>query len=327
MSKYLRNGLYNLNNNPRGGREHLDDAFIKIEVKQVLFAKSGDGNFIERVIHSNFSGFVHSTFKRSVNIHCVEDGELYTIACREIDNGPNTLILDVESLESMDIEMYDQVYTTSKSICIGKKITIETGKATIWGKKLPQYPLNTDVIKTNITYMKQYINMHGTSGGMKSPLSHISPFEHEMARIICERSNFLLAELLNKRMQHAVQHAVSLVGLGPGLTPSGDDFLVGLFTAFHLANSPLSSYKWFCEEVEKVAKELTNEISFMAIKQASTGQVRESIVSLLEAILSDDERELIISLQKVLNIGSSSGTDIALGILAGLETNIILGGI
>ncbi|MCL6574357.1 MAG: DUF2877 domain-containing protein, partial [Bacillus sp. (in: Bacteria)] len=121
-------------------------------------------------------------------------------------------------------------------------------------------------------------------------------------------------------------HAVSLIGLGPGLTPSGDDFLVGFFTIFNMKNSPFFSYRSLCEEVALKAKLLTNDISYMALKKASTGNVRESIITLINSIISGNEKDLSLSLNRVLNIGSTSGTDIVLGLVSGLKANLKVGG-
>jgi len=137
-----------------------------------------------------------------------------------------------------------------------------------------------------------------------------------------ERTQLLVSELQNKRMATAIIHAASLIGLGPGLTPAGDDFLVGLFTVFNIENHQYFSHHSFCEEVVLHAKALTNDISYMALAKAAAGQVRESIIDLMEALFRGSEEELISSLRRVLAIGSTSGTDIALGIIAGLEMNM-----
>ena len=80
------------------------------------------------------------------------------------------------------------------------------------------------------------------------------------------------------------------------------------------------------EKVVQNAKTLTNAISYMALKKAGHGHVRESIIQLLQSIFTGKEEEVIASLNKVLNIGSSSGTDIALGLCFGLEANKKAGG-
>ena len=50
------------------------------------------------------------------------------------------------------------------------------------------------------------------------------------------------------------------------------------------------------------------------------------MISFVNSLLTENEAELILSLNKVINIGSSSGTDLALGLVCGLEANIKAGG-
>ena len=53
-------------------------------------------------------------------------------------------------------------------------------------------------------------------------------------------SQCLIHELGNGNIEKALECAVKLISLGPGLTPLGDDFLVGLFTIINLPIKPRS---------------------------------------------------------------------------------------
>lgn len=287
---------------------------------------SGDVEFIQRITHSSFSGFVHSTFNRTLNIQCLENDELYTIASRKIDNGPNTLIIDVEYINFMGIEVNDKVTVENQALIIENKLALSINKAVKWESMIPTYPNNIEILTRNVKRMKEYIDSYGKAGGMKRPMAAQGPFEAEMSKMLEKRKNLLLNELENNHMSLAIPHAVSLIGLGPGLTPSGDDFLTGLFTVFNMKNSPFYAQRSFCEDVLKHAKTLTNDISYMALKKAATGKVRESIINLIESLIAGNEEDLFLSLNKVLSIGSSSGTDISLGLVCGLETKLKAGG-
>ncbi|KQL41930.1 hypothetical protein AN960_01310 [Bacillus sp. FJAT-25509] len=290
----------------------------------IFTAKSGDVDFIQKIKNSNMSGFVHSLFKRTFNFHCIEDGELYTVACNEIDNGPNTLVIDVECFDKLDLEINDTVYVENQILHIANKLSIHIVNVEQWESILPLLPDNIEGLKGNFEFMKNFIDHHGKSGGIKEASIFQTSFEKQMSKLLQERTGLLMNDLVNNQTTSTLQHAVSLIGLGPGLTPSGDDFLVGLLTIFN--TSPCFSHKAFCEEVVKKAKSLTNEISYMAIKKASIGKVRESIILLIHSLLNGTERDLILALTKVLNIGSSSGTDIALGLICGLEAKMKVGG-
>ncbi|WP_339317263.1 DUF2877 domain-containing protein [Paenibacillus sp. FSL R10-2734] len=286
------------------------------------FAKSGDGDFIQRIIHHKFHGFVHSTFNRTLNIQCLDRGDLYTIACMGIDNAPNTLIIDVDRFEEADIRANDIVSSDHSVLSIANKMSIIMDGVKRWNCELPKYPSEPDVLEMNVSTMKQYINLHGNNSRIERAFKSGDPFDDEMSRMLHERTQLLVLELRNERMSTAITHATSLIGLGPGLTPAGDDFLVGLFTVMGTRNDRYCSYRSFCEEVILQAKTLTNDISYMALEKAAVGQVRESISDLMEALFRGSEEELLLALNRVLAIGSTSGTDIALGIVSGLEMNM-----
>jgi hypothetical protein len=293
----------------------------------VIHAISGDSDFIKEINNSLFTGFVHSAFNRTLNIKCFENGDLFTIACRKLDNGPNTLIVNVDNMKSTKIEVNDRVRVVKNLLFIGDKLTISMDQVNEWEGVLPSYPSNEEILKRNVKKMKEYINLHGVGGGMKKKIITENPFEVEVSNMLEKRTYFLMNELLANRISSALPHAVSLVGLGPGLTPSGDDFLTGLFTILNMKNNPFYPYKkLICEDVLKQAKTLTNEISYMTLKKAAIGKVRESLIALLNSLLIEDDEDLILSLNKLLNIGSSSGTDIAFGIVFGMEATIRAGG-
>lgn len=296
------------------------------DVTLVSDARSGDVGFINRIKASSFNGFVHSTFNRTINFQCKENDELYTVGCHEIDNGPNTLVIERDRFNDIELAINDSVYTSNQKLYISNKLVISIEKADIWESKLPEYPTSPEIFYRNLPKMKQYIDLYGKGGGIKKSSMLQSPFDVEMSKILEERILTLKAAIVKKAMPDALDSAIKLIGLGPGLTPSGDDFLVGLFTILNIPNSPLYRYRTLAEEVVQYAKPLTNDISFMALKKAAYGHVRESIIQLVQSIFTGKEEEVTLSLNKVLNIGSSSGTDIALGLYCGLEANIKAGG-
>ncbi|MHC0038447.1 oxamate carbamoyltransferase subunit AllH family protein [Pseudoneobacillus sp. C159] len=292
----------------------------------MTYARSGDVDFIKRIKDSSFSGYIHSTFNRTINLQCFENDELYTIACNQIDNGPNTLVIERERFGDIELAVNTSVITENQKLYIGNQMVISVEKAELWESKLPKYPTNPEIFYKNISKMKEYINLHGKDGGIKKTLKPQSPFDTEMSKIIEERISMLHEALLNKEISDASKSAIRLIGLGPGLTPSGDDYLVGLFTILNISNSPLFCYRTLADLVVHEARTLTNDISYMALKKASVGQTRESIIHLVKSIFTGKDEEFILSLNKVLTIGSTSGTDIALGIYNGLVANMKAGG-
>jgi hypothetical protein len=151
-------------------------------------------------------------------------------------------------------------------------------------------------------------------------------FATEVATALAQRSASLIDALLQSRQASAERHARSLLGLGPGLTPSGDDFLVGLFAVLNVPGSPCHGLLDGGKDVLPGAHRATNVISLVALRAAADGHVRETISTLVAALLHGTPSTLAEALRRVLAIGSSSGADLAAGVLAGLELNLQVAG-
>lgn len=119
------------------------------------------------------------------------------------------------------------------------------------------------------------------------------------------------------------QAVAGLVGLGAGLTPSGDDFLCGFMAATRTSDPGLM------EDREELIKALngaaernlqrTTRISAGLIHCAARNFWPLPLVDLAEALAVDREPEALRALEELCALGHSSGSDIATGFLFGLE--------
>lgn len=291
----------------------------------MIFALTGDRHFLERLNDGNMTGYVHSVFKRTINMMSLNDGHLYTFACKEIDNAPNTLVLNCATMENLPAAVNDRIYSDGRVIWIGSAQGISFSEALPWETKLPDYPQKTDGIKKNSAYVEQRIREGGKAGGIKPLVNQTTPFEQEIRVMLTKNTELLGFHLATGDLSKALGCAQSLLGLGPGLTPSGDDYLTGMIAVFMVNDHPIPEFQQFGRDVAMLAKTATNVISYSAIEQASNGKVRESISQLITFLLTGEE-EFLNAIDEVLKIGSSSGTDIALGIVAGIEITIKIGG-
>lgn len=167
---------------------------------------SGDADFCKKLASSSFHGFVHSVFERTINLKCLDDNELYTIACNKLDNGPNTLVIDLPSLSGMEVAEGDPVYGKGDELIVGSGVFICIRQATKWEAHLPSYPCDIDVLRENVAFMKQYVDAKGKTGGMKMSSRPASLFERETSRMLNERAEALSIELA-KGDPRSVQNA------------------------------------------------------------------------------------------------------------------------
>ncbi len=121
-----------------------------------------------------------------------------------------------------------------------------------------------------------------------------------------------------------VRSATLLVGLGPGLTPSGDDFLGGVFLALSALNGiPLREAMWHALEPEIGL--LTVDISGAHLAAAADGLGAAVVHAAIAAIITNDRAGLLGSVPTLRALGHSSGFDTLAGIVLTLETALASG--
>ncbi|NIR29645.1 MAG: DUF2877 domain-containing protein [Gammaproteobacteria bacterium] len=100
----------------------------------------------------------------------------------------------------------------------------------------------------------------------------------------------------------------SLLGLGPGLTPSGDDFVVGALIALHLlGRDDLRDALW--RSVRARMPPATNEISGAHLSAAAQGLASAALHDILNDILSGKVEGLDARITAIDAIGHTSGWD------------------
>ncbi len=131
----------------------------------------------------------------------------------------------------------------------------------------------------------------------------------------------LLDGAVHQHIQAVRQGASALTGLGPGLTPSGDDLLIGFMAATSVLNEPLGLSGDFYQRVHlellTIARGRTNKLSITWMEYAQQGQVAEHLGQLFRALVTDDARLLEETARAVLKSGATSGGDLLAGIILG----------
>jgi hypothetical protein len=114
----------------------------------------------------------------------------------------------------------------------------------------------------------------------------------------------------------AAEVASHLVGLGPGLTPSGDDLLVGIEAALHALARPSAGFLALAmDDVE----ERTTALAATLLRHAAAGEFAERLHTLLAALLGSDDEKIPAAIERAAAWGATSGTDCLLGVLIGLD--------
>lgn len=117
-----------------------------------------------------------------------------------------------------------------------------------------------------------------------------------------------------RRDSSALKKAVSwLIGRGRGLTPSGDDILLG-YGAGLLALDPSGAGQRFLDILESCLHGQTTDISLAYCKGLSAGYVNENMKLLLRGFWNNDRENTGRWLASVRELGHTSGCDTLFGL-------------
>ena len=118
----------------------------------------------------------------------------------------------------------------------------------------------------------------------------------------------------------AAEAALALLGLGAGLTPSGDDFVGGAFfarAALALLGEADAAWPQAAATVRVAAGAATNAISAALLEDLLDGHGWSPLHDLARALASDDESAATDAASRLTRLGHSSGWDLLAGFVAG----------
>ena len=127
----------------------------------------------------------------------------------------------------------------------------------------------------------------------------------------------------------AVELAESLVGLGPGLTPSGDSMIGGLLLALRLLGGAMAGgtravwlADWLGAAVTCYAEQRTTVLAATLLHCAARGQAAEEVSSVLRGFAGEEPAEP--AARRLLTAGRATGADLTWGLMAGCGAALAL---
>src|SRR5688572_21392644 len=119
----------------------------------------------------------------------------------------------------------------------------------------------------------------------------------------------------------AADAALALLGLGGGLTPSGDDFVGGAFFAraalAQLLGSEVATWRRAASTVREAAAASTTPISAALLGDLLAGEGWMPLHDLAQGLASEDGTATLDAASRLTRLGHSSGWDLLAGFAAG----------
>ena len=110
-----------------------------------------------------------------------------------------------------------------------------------------------------------------------------------------------------------------LLGLGPGLTPSGDDFVGGVLFARHVLAPGDTAWSAAAASLVERARTRTHPVSAALMTDLAHGEGHEPLHDLIDALADGDAPDRARrAVEQLGRLGHSSGWDMLTGVLVGL---------
>ena len=278
-----------------------------------------------------FSGTVHGVFHQACNLWLEPDTLLTLLPCQK-GNVPHGIRLDTSSHSVFlhALRVGQSVACRGGILRIdGPEFSVDLRTARPWHIDLKE--LHIDLRRSDQAHAWAMAWSKLTTYHRKSSLSGItegfSPSEGPpaLSEVLLQQSAHAVPALLQATRDFQVEDAGTsirlLIGLGPGLTPSGDDFLVGYLAGLWCTAGNSPSRTQFLAaldaEISETARS-TNEISRAYLRSAAKGHVSEPIAKLAQQLnQANNIGNVRGATQAALQVGHTSGADGVLGLLLG----------
>jgi uncharacterized protein DUF2877 len=235
------------------------------------------------------TGRVHSVFDRAVNV-LWRDGRMLTL------HGPGPLAAPF----AVGLERLPPRGTMAPGMPIGS-VNFDSRGAESVALEMPQGPLGFSV---------ETLPERAGAQALRSPAG---------ARALQALGRGIAAG----DARAFVDAACALVGFGEGLTPAGDDCVVGALAAVQRLSPPwLSTRAAPPDRLAEAARTRTTDLARDFLLEALDGRFAEPVLALMTA-LSDDRAE--DAAKRLLSMGATSGADTLCGIrlaCRALETRV-----
>jgi Protein of unknown function (DUF2877) len=136
------------------------------------------------------------------------------------------------------------------------------------------------------------------------------------------RFNAIKQALICNDLDAFTSAAIRLLGLGNGLTPSGDDFVGGIM--FAMEHAPRQAWAEGLPvtktRIRNAACMSTNVISAALLDDMMAGKSYSALHDVVFALHSNNVNSIVSACEKLLTVGASSGADMLAGLLIALTT-------
>jgi hypothetical protein len=262
------------------------------------------GPIAARTLNRASVGRMVAVFERSAYLDF--GGDLVCIGTPDIGSGPlNALVESTRAFDAIRRSRNDDVSCERGFVHVGFT-SFRFATAHRWRPTPVASPLDAKRLSRGVGHVREWARGNARSEGLASLVAQTSAVS-ALARAGRDAVRALQA-WLGDADDASLSPLVALIGLGPGLTPSGDDFLGGAIVALHCYGR--------AHDARRLAQHLrlegaTHPISVAHWRAACEGLCSDALHTCLRDMA--EGRASRASLDRVAAIGHTSGWDALAG--------------
>lgn len=252
------------------------------------------------------------------------DAEQYVLSLvtPETGSGPFNVVVPPVDF-TRNVTPADSVCAAPDHLRVGT-LDIDLSAAAVWNPSPDWLALRDqrDRILARIDVLESALRDHAPANSLAHVVVDLptpeSAVEAQMLRVAAQQARVFVQGLRVLDRGMCVSSAARLAGLGGGLTPAGDDWLLGCALAAWIVQ-PFPRAVAIVQQAIRHAVAQTNPLSAAWLEMAAHGMCSHRWHVLLDCLAHGSGRDLYAAAREVVRQGHSSGADALAGFIAGLR--------
>jgi len=286
----------------------------------------------DMVKRDGLTGRVLANYRQACNL-VTSQGEIIALVNPAIGNGPLNIVIGENAALEHVKPGWPAVFSDGQLV-LGDSLVVSLDGAQLWRPEVNWERLITRRrrLEDNLAALCSWLSQNDLAKGLLGLVlnGEKKPGAGEDGTCSLHNRAFLaMARVGINGLRQALQdgdrsgireNAALLAGLGPGLTPAGDDYLVGFMAGLRvwpgpLENSGLSSTE-ACQIILEATEGRTTLLSRAFLHSAKEGLFGENWHELLAELARGEATGIQRAARRILSSGATSGADTLAGFLS-----------
>jgi hypothetical protein len=248
-----------------------------------------------------------------------QEGDVLSLVDQRIGNGPFSLVLEAGQFPA-DIAVETSLLVFENGLWLGDWL-IDAENAEEWNPVPIWGTLRSPEQRMWVTSrLRELLTQHAQEDSLArlvlDPTAN-SPLPARILQAAEQNIPLLFNGLIENNGPNISEAAKKLAGLGPGLTPAGDDLLLGAMYGLWATQGDDAALT--AQRIANAAVPRTHALSGAWLASGARGEAAEPWHELLDAVSSREEARLETAVMRILPTGHTSGADALGGFLGMLE--------